>query len=147
MSASAPEVAAAQRKSREHGSDADSGRRAATPVARCAALRVMPVASAARETVQPAGASEGEAARRRSGGGRPQQQKRAAERDIEVLPTEGARPKGGIQVDCSWGHRRRASALRLLIQLFLDEGVLGSYRSNFLSRKSLKASQNEAKEK
>jgi hypothetical protein len=38
----------------------------------------MPVASAARETAQPAGASEGEAARRRSGGGRPQQQQRAA---------------------------------------------------------------------
>jgi hypothetical protein len=50
-------------------------------------------------------------------------------------------------VDCSWGHRRRASALRLLIQLFLDEGVLRSYQSNFLSRKSLTASQNEAKEK
>jgi hypothetical protein len=50
-------------------------------------------------------------------------------------------PKGGIQVDCSWGHRRRASALRLLTQLFLDEGVYGSYRSHFLSRKSLTASQ------
>ncbi|MFN9980813.1 MAG: hypothetical protein ACK53Y_12890, partial [bacterium] len=36
------------------------------------------VASAARETVQPAGASEGEAARRRSGCGRPQQQQKAA---------------------------------------------------------------------
>ena len=47
-------------------------------MARCAALRVIPAASAARETVQPAGASEGEAARRRSGGGRPQQQQRAA---------------------------------------------------------------------
>jgi hypothetical protein len=70
------------------------------------------------------------------------------ERDFEVLPTEGAAgSKGGIQVDCSWEHRRRSSALRLLIQLFLDEGVLGSYRSNFLSRKSLTASQNEAKEK
>jgi hypothetical protein len=78
VSAGAPEVAAAQRKSREHGSDADSDRRAATPVARCAALRLMPVASAARETVQPAGASEGEAARRQSGGGRPQQQQKAA---------------------------------------------------------------------
>ena len=73
MSAGTPEVAAARRKSREHGSDADSGGRAATPVARCAALRVRPAAPAARETVQPAGASEGEAARRRSGGGRPQQ--------------------------------------------------------------------------
>ncbi len=78
VSAGTPEVAAAKRKSREHGSDADSGRRAATPVARCAALRVMPVASAARETAQPAGASEGEAARGRSGGGRPQQQQKAA---------------------------------------------------------------------
>ncbi len=52
VSAGAPEVAAAQKKSREHGSDADSGRQDATPVARCAALRVMPVASAAQETVQ-----------------------------------------------------------------------------------------------
>ena len=78
MSAGTPEVAAARRKSREHGSDADSGGRAATPVARCAALRVRPTAPAARETVQPAGASEGEAARRRSGGGRPQQQQKAA---------------------------------------------------------------------
>ncbi len=34
VSIGVPEVAAAQRKSREHGSDADSGRRAATPVAR-----------------------------------------------------------------------------------------------------------------
>jgi hypothetical protein len=78
VSAGAPEVAAAQRKSREHGSDADSGRRAATPVARCAALRVIPAASEARETVQPAGASEGAAARRRSGGGRAQQQQKVA---------------------------------------------------------------------
>ncbi|MFN9904771.1 MAG: hypothetical protein ACK56F_01435, partial [bacterium] len=78
VSAGASEVVAAQRKSREHGSDADSGRRDATPVARCAALREMPAASAARETVQPAGASEREAARRRSGGGRPQQQQKAA---------------------------------------------------------------------
>ncbi|MFN9910174.1 MAG: hypothetical protein ACK56F_29355, partial [bacterium] len=70
VSAGAPEVVAALRKSREHGPDADSGGRAATPVARCAALRVMPAASAARETAQPAGASEGAAARRRSGGGR-----------------------------------------------------------------------------
>jgi hypothetical protein len=38
----------------------------------------MPAASAARETVQPAGASEGEAARRRSGGGRVQQQQKVA---------------------------------------------------------------------
>ncbi|MFN9952073.1 MAG: hypothetical protein ACK55I_03170, partial [bacterium] len=38
MSAGTPEVAAARRKSRERGSDADSGGRAATPVARCAAL-------------------------------------------------------------------------------------------------------------
>ncbi len=38
MSAGTPEATAAQRKSRGHGSDADSGRRAATPVARCAAL-------------------------------------------------------------------------------------------------------------
>ncbi len=71
-------MAATQKKSRKHGSDADSGRRVATPVAICAALRVMPVASAARETAQPAGASEGQAARRRSGGGQPQQQQRAA---------------------------------------------------------------------
>ncbi len=64
------------------------------------------------------------------------------ERDSEVLPTEGAAgPKGGIQVDCSWEHRRRHSALRLLIRLSFDEGMLGSYRSNFLSRKSLTASQ------
>ncbi|MFN9908556.1 MAG: hypothetical protein ACK56F_20905, partial [bacterium] len=78
MSAGVPEVVAAQRKSRKHGPDADSGRRAATPVVRCAALRVMPAAPAARETAQPAGASEREAARRRSGGGRPQQQQKAA---------------------------------------------------------------------
>ena len=63
VSAGAPEVVAAQRKSREHGPDADSGRRAATPVVRCAALRAMPAASATRETMQPAGASEGTAAR------------------------------------------------------------------------------------
>jgi hypothetical protein len=43
-----------------------------------AALRVMPAASTARETAQPAEASEGEAARRRSGGGQAQQQQRAA---------------------------------------------------------------------
>ncbi len=73
VSAGAQEVAAAQRKSWEHGSDADSDRRAATPVVICAALRMMPAASAARETAQPAGASEGE-----SGGGGPQQQQRAA---------------------------------------------------------------------
>ncbi|MFN9905603.1 MAG: hypothetical protein ACK56F_05675, partial [bacterium] len=42
VSAGAPETVAAQRKSREHGSDADSGGRAATPVVRCAALRAMP---------------------------------------------------------------------------------------------------------
>ncbi len=78
VSAGASEVAATQKKSRKHGSDADSGGRVATPVAICAALRVMPAASAARETAQPAGASEGEATRRRSGGGRPQQQQRAA---------------------------------------------------------------------
>jgi hypothetical protein len=59
-------------------SRADSGRRAATPMAICAALWVMPVASAARKTAQPAEASEGEATRRRSGSGRPQQQQRAA---------------------------------------------------------------------
>jgi hypothetical protein len=78
VSPGAPEVATTQKRSRKHGSDTDSGRRAPTPVARCAALRVMPAASAARETVQPVGASEGEAARRRSGGGRPQQQQKAA---------------------------------------------------------------------
>ncbi len=44
----------------------------------CATLRVMPIASEARETAQPAEASEGEATRRRSGSGRPQQQQRAA---------------------------------------------------------------------
>ncbi|MFN9905148.1 MAG: hypothetical protein ACK56F_03350 [bacterium] len=38
------------------------------------------------------------------------------------------------------GHRRRASALRLLTQLFLDGGVFGPYRSRFLSRKSLVSS-------
>jgi hypothetical protein len=47
-------------------------------VAICAALRVMPVASAARETARPAEVSEGEATRRRSSSGRPQQQQRAA---------------------------------------------------------------------
>jgi hypothetical protein len=78
VSAGTSEVAATQKRSRKHGSDADSGRRVATPVAICAALRVMPVASVARETTQPAGASEGEAACRRSSGGRPQQQQRAA---------------------------------------------------------------------
>jgi hypothetical protein len=78
MSAGTPEMAATQKKSRKHGSDADGGRRVATPVVICAALRVMPAASAARETVQPAGASEGESARRRSGSGRPQRQQRAA---------------------------------------------------------------------
>jgi hypothetical protein len=67
--------------------------------------------------------------------------------DFEVPPTEGAAgPKGGIQVDCSWGHRSGASALRLLTQLFLDEGVFGPYRSHFLSRKSLIAAKNETKE-
>ncbi len=71
-------MAATQKRSRKRGSDADSGRRAATPVAICAALQVMPVASAARETAQLAEASEGEAARRRFGGGRLQQQQRAA---------------------------------------------------------------------
>jgi hypothetical protein len=76
--AGAPEVVAVQRKSRKHGSDADGSRQAATPVAICALLRVMPVASAARETAQPAGASEGEAACRWSGSGRAQQQQRAA---------------------------------------------------------------------
>ncbi len=78
VSAGTPEIAATQKKSRKPGSDADSGRRVATPVAICVALRVMPAASAARETAQPAGASEGEAARRRSGDGHPQQQQRAA---------------------------------------------------------------------
>ena len=71
----------------------------------------------------------------------------AIERDFEVLPTGGAAgPEDGIQVDCSWGHRRRASALRLLTQLFLDGGVFGPYRSHFLSRKSLTAAKNETKE-
>jgi hypothetical protein len=78
LSAGTPEVAATQKKSRKRGSDADSGKRAATPVAICAALRLMPVACAARETAQPAGASEGEATCRRSGSGRPQQQQSAA---------------------------------------------------------------------
>ncbi len=78
MSAGTSEVAATQRRSRRRGSDAVSGRRAATPVAICAALQVMPVASAARETAQPAEASEGEATRRWSGSGQPQQQQRAA---------------------------------------------------------------------
>jgi hypothetical protein len=67
-----------QKKSRKRGSGTDGGRRAATPVAVCAGLQVMPVTSMARETVQPAEASEGEATRRRSGNGRPQQQQRAA---------------------------------------------------------------------
>jgi hypothetical protein len=59
-----------------------------------------------------------------------------------VLPTEGAPgPKGGIQVDCSWEHRMRSSAPRLLVRPSLDEGWLGSSRSNFLSRESLTASQ------
>ncbi len=56
----------------------------------------------------------------------------ATEQGGRVLPTEGATgPKGGIQVDCSWEHRRRSSALR----------VLGSSRFNFVSRESLTASQ------
>jgi hypothetical protein len=78
VSTGTQEVAATQRKSRKRGSVADSGRRAATPVAICASLRVMPVATVARETAQPAEASEGEATRRRSSSGRPQQQQRAA---------------------------------------------------------------------
>ena len=49
-------------------------------------------------------------------------------------------------MDCSWGHRRRTSALRLLTQLFLDGGVFGPYRSHFLSKKSLIAAKNETKE-
>jgi hypothetical protein len=125
VSAGAPEVAAAQRKSREHGSDANSGRRAATPVARCAALRVMPAASAARETVQPAGASEGEAARRRSGSGRPQQQQRAAgkqrtaagrckrEQITRMLLTRSSRPTttrcGEPVLSCAWESRTSES--------------------------------------
>ncbi len=44
-------------------------------------------------------------------------------------------------MDCSWEHRRRSSAPRLLIRPALDEGVFGSCRSNFLSRESLTASQ------
>jgi hypothetical protein len=44
-----------------------------------------------------------------------------------VLPTKGAMgPKGVIQVDCSWEHRRRSSAPRLLIWPSLNKGVLGS---------------------
>ncbi len=50
-------------------------------------------------------------------------------------------------MDCSWGRKRRASALRLLTQLFLDEGVFGPYRSHFLSKKSLIAAKNVTKEK
>ncbi len=69
VSAGTPEVAATQRKSWKRGSGADGCRRAATPVAICAGLRVMPVESAARETAQPAEALEGEANRRRSGSG------------------------------------------------------------------------------
>ncbi len=84
VSAGTPEVAATQRKSRKHGSGADSGRQAATPVAICAALRVMPVASAARETAQLAEASEGEATRRHSSSGRPQQQQKAARKQQTV---------------------------------------------------------------
>ncbi len=71
-------MAATQKKSRKHGSGTDGGRRAATPVAVFAGLRVMFVTSAARETAQPAEASEGEATRRWSGNGGPQQQQRAA---------------------------------------------------------------------
>jgi hypothetical protein len=78
VSTGASEVAATQKKSRKRGSGADGDRRAAIPVAVCAGLRVMPVTSAARETAQPAEASEGEATRRRSGNGGPQQQQRAA---------------------------------------------------------------------
>ncbi len=69
MSAGTSEVAATQKKSRKHGSGAVGGRRAATPVAVCVRLRVMPVTSAARETAQLAEASEGEDNRRRSGSG------------------------------------------------------------------------------
>jgi hypothetical protein len=79
-----------QKKSRKRGSGADSGRRAETPEAICAALRVMPVASAARETAQPAEALEGEAARRRSGSGRPQQQRSCKALLSEVERIEGA---------------------------------------------------------
>ncbi len=65
VSAGTSEVVATQKRSRKRGSGTDGGRRAATPVAVCAGLRVMPVTSAARETAQPAEASEGEATRRR----------------------------------------------------------------------------------
>jgi hypothetical protein len=58
MSAGVSEVAATQKKSWKHGSGADDGRRAATPVAICCGLQVMPVTSATRETVQPAEAAE-----------------------------------------------------------------------------------------
>jgi hypothetical protein len=78
VSTGSSEVAATQKKSRNRGSGADGGRQAAIPVAVCAGVWVMPVTSAARETAQPAEASEGEATRRRSGNGRPQQQQRAA---------------------------------------------------------------------
>jgi hypothetical protein len=48
----------------------------------------------------------------------------ATEQGGRVLPTEGAMgPKGGIQVDCSWEHRRRSTAPRLLIWPSLDKGV------------------------
>ncbi len=51
----------------------------------------------------------------------------ATEQGGQVLPTEGATgPKGGIQVDCSWEHRRRSSAPRLLSWPSLDEGALVS---------------------
>jgi hypothetical protein len=50
MSAGASEVAATQKKSRKRDSGADDGRRAATPVAICGGLRVMPVTPAAQKT-------------------------------------------------------------------------------------------------
>ena len=121
MSAGTPEVAAARRKSREHGSDADSGGRAATPVARCAALRVRPAAPAARETVQPAGASEGEAARRRSGGGRPQQQQKAAGKQ---RTTAGRCEREQIARTANAAHQER-SAKSYELRRFCAELCLG----------------------
>jgi len=45
----------------------------------------------------------------------------ATEQGGRVLPTKGATdPKGGIQEDCSWEHRRRSLAPRLLIRPSLD---------------------------
>jgi hypothetical protein len=72
----------------------------------------------------------------------------ATKQGVQLLPTEGATgTRDGIQGDCLWEHRRRSSAPRLLTRLSLDEGVLGSSRSYFLSRESLTASQRDRRKR